>query len=114
MAHPRLLGARQFKEQLKDRDHQRVPVGQRNRTGGAVRRASRQTEREPSFTVLFKRREPQVMGMFEHRQVFTAIKLHGELGTEVVKSFVALQCGEDLPGQRPSVCLLYTSDAADE
>ncbi|MNK89539.1 hypothetical protein D3C87_1095510 [compost metagenome] len=41
--------------------------------------------------------------MLEHRQVFTAIKLHGELGTEVVERFVVLQCGEDLPGQRAGV-----------
>lgn len=39
------------------------------------------------------------MRMFEHRQRFTAIQLHGELGAQLVEARMALQGLEDLPGQ---------------
>ena len=51
---------------------------------------SRQTESQPSLALPLKGRQPQIMGMFEHRQRLAAIELHGELGAEVVKAFVAL------------------------
>jgi hypothetical protein len=43
------------------------------------------------------------MGVFEHRQAFAAIQLHGELGRQLVEARGAFQQVEDLPGQRPRV-----------
>ena len=39
------------------------------------------------------------MGVFEHRQTFAAIQLHGEFGAESVKELLPLQGGENLSGQ---------------
>jgi hypothetical protein len=103
MTHPRLLGARPFKEQLKHRDDQGMAIVERDRTGRLVRRASSQPERQPSLTLSLESCEPQVVGMFEHRKVFTAIKLHSELGAEIVKAFVLLHRGQNPIGQRTGI-----------
>lgn len=43
------------------------------------------------------------MGMFEHRQAFAAVELHGKLGAEVVETFVLLHRGKNLLRQRTRV-----------
>ncbi|MNW20309.1 hypothetical protein D3C71_2206580 [compost metagenome] len=64
MAHARLLGAREFEKQLKHRNDQRMAIDERHRTGGQIRGAARQAKRQPTLAVSFKRRQPQVMGVF--------------------------------------------------
>jgi len=99
MTHPRLLGARPFKEQLKHRDYQGMAIVERDRTGRLVRRASSQPERQPLLTVSLEGREPQVVGMLKHRQSLAAIELHSELGTEIVKAFLLLHRGQNPIGK---------------
>ncbi len=41
--------------------------------------------------------------MFEHRQRFATVQLHGELGRQLREAFVGLQGEEDLRRQRPGV-----------
>ena len=99
MAHARLLGPRQFEEQLQHRDHQRMAIFQRHRPDRAIGRAPGQTKRQQRLAIALERRQPQVVGMFEHRQRFTAIELHGELGAQLVETWMALQRVEDLLGE---------------
>ena len=75
------------------------PSSSGNRTCRHVGGTSRQTERQPPLALSLDSGQPQIMGVFEHRQAFAAIELHGEFGAEVVEAFVALQGGEDLLGQ---------------
>ena len=72
-------------------------------TGRTIGRAAGQTERQQHFTVTFERRQPQIMRMLEHRQRLTAVQLHGELGTQLVKARMRLQCRQSLFGQRPGI-----------
>jgi len=81
VAHAGLIGPGQFKEQLQNRHHQCMPLRQRH--GGqwrVLRRAACQAECQQRLAIGVERRQPQVVMMLEHRQGFTAVQLHGELG----------------------------------
>ncbi|MNF54552.1 hypothetical protein D3C84_359840 [compost metagenome] len=99
MAHARLVGARQFQEQLKHCDHQAVSVIQPDSTGRQFGGTSRKPECQPQLTITMDSRQPQIMGVFEHRQSFAAVELHGEFSAELVKALMLLECRKDLLSQ---------------
>ncbi|MNO90748.1 hypothetical protein D3C76_822760 [compost metagenome] len=80
MSHPRLIRPCKFEKQLQHRHHQRMSVTQQYRCQRRIGGAPRQTEGQHRLAISISRTQPEVMGMFEHCQGFTAIQLHGELG----------------------------------
>ncbi len=104
LAHARLLRSGQVEKPLQHRQHQRVPIGQRHRAQRTLLgRAAGQAEGQPHLAVQAQCRQPQVVGVGEHGQVFASVQLHGELGRQLMKALAGLQRFEDLPRQRPAV-----------
>ena len=80
MAHSGLVGPRQFQKQLQHGHHQACPSPSNTAPTGVSDGTPGQTEGQQCLAVALNRAQPQVMGMLEHRQAFTAIELHSELG----------------------------------
>ncbi len=100
----RVCSGREVEEQRQYRHHQGVPLFQRHRRQRrVVGRATRQAERQIGTILDQQGRQPQVMGVFEHRQGLAAVELDGELGRQLMKTRLTLQAGENLRGQRTSI-----------
>ena len=95
LAHPRLLRPGQIEKAVEHCQHQLMSLSQGDGAQGrVVCRATCQAEGQPQLAIQPQGAEPQVMRMFEHRQPFAAIHLHGELGRELMQargSFQRLQ-----------------------
>ncbi|MNE36528.1 hypothetical protein D3C80_1303410 [compost metagenome] len=80
MAHSGLVRSREFQKQLQHGHHQAMSIAQQYRADGCVDRTPGKTEDQQCLAVALNRAQPQVMWMLEHRQAFTAIEQHSELG----------------------------------
>jgi len=112
MTHPRVFRAGQIKKQRQHCQHQRMPVLNRHRCQRPVMaRAPGQTKGQQRLAIVLERRQPQVVGVFEHGQCFAAVQLHRELGRQLGKPRSTLQTREYLPGQRARIELHLRVDA---
>ena len=112
MAHARLLRPCQFKESVQHRHHQLMSMTQRNsRLRCILGRTTGQAERHKDVAVDHPCRQPQVMGVFEHRQRFAAVQRQGKFGRQVMETRLVLQGAENLRGQWPTVEQLLRVDA---
>ncbi|MNZ73010.1 hypothetical protein D3C78_914080 [compost metagenome] len=108
MAHACLLGRGGSEEQFQHGQHQlqrllRRYRGQRRHLIGVLRRAAGQAEGVARPVAGRHRRQPQVVGVFEHAQALAAVELDGELGRQRMPARLAFQKGEQLRGQRPGI-----------
>lgn len=104
VAHPRLLRLGALEEQVEQRQHQGLaPLRRQRRQGAVAGRAAGESEDQRRGRRRGHRREPDVMGMFEHRQVFAAVQLDGELGRQRVVAAARLEPQQQPSGQRAHV-----------
>ena len=79
VAHPRLLRLGAFENRSSSASTRDSPAPPATPPGAVAGRAAGESEDQRRGRRRRHRREPDVMGMFEHRQVFAAVQLDGEL-----------------------------------